>query len=210
MKKNQKRRFLAPIIVLFVILCALLIIAARRLRPVLAAMAKMQAEALATDILADTMRNVLQESGVQSEDLVTYYYNPSGEVFAYSVDTVTIENLAAQANTEMGEYLAEHEEFVLEIPMGQITHNPLLAALGPDIPVHVRVVGNPGVDYGRSFEDAGINEINHRIWIQMELVIQVTTPLLTDVLTSSMQFTLVDQTMSGKVPATYLGLDRTS
>ena len=82
MKKNQKRRFLAPIIVLFVILCALLIIAARRLRPVLAAMAKMQAEALATDILADTMRNVLQESGVQSEDLVTYYYNPSGEVFA--------------------------------------------------------------------------------------------------------------------------------
>ena len=134
MKKNQKRRFLAPIIVLFVILCALLIIAARRLRPVLAAMAKMQAEALATDILADTMRNVLQESGVQSEDLVTYYYNPSGEVFAYSVDTVTIENLAAQANTEMGEYLAEHEEFVLEIPMGQITHNPLLAALGPTFP----------------------------------------------------------------------------
>ena len=74
----------------------------------------------------------------------------------------------------MGEYLAEHEEFVLEIPMGQITITHCSPRWGPTIPVHVRVVGNPGVDYGRSFEDAGINEINHRIWIQMELVIQVT------------------------------------
>lgn len=176
-----------------------------RLQPTLEAMAKMKAEALATDILADTMRDVLEESGIRSEDLIQYYYNQSGEVFAYSIDTVSIEKLAALANTKMGEYLEQKEDFALEIPMGQLTHNPVLAALGPDIPIHVRVVGNPGVDYGRSFEAAGINEINHRIWIQMELVIQVTTPLLTEVLTSQMEFTLVDQTMSGKVPMTYLG-----
>ena len=170
-------------------------------------MAEMQAQALATDILADTMRDVLTESGIQSEDLVTYYYNPSGEIFAYSIDTVTIEKLAAMANTKMGEYLEEKKEFELDIPLGRITNNPLLAAMGPDIPIQVRVVGNPGVDYARSFESVGINEVNHRIWIEMELLIQVTTPLLTDVLTANMQFTLIDQTLSGKVPNTYLGLD---
>ena len=41
----------------------------------------------------------------------------------------------------------------------------------------------------------------------MELLIQVTTPLLTDVLEANMEFTLIDQTLSGKVPNTYLGLD---
>lgn len=180
-----------------------------RWQPVLEAMASMQAQALATDILSDTMQSVLEETGVQSEDLVTYYYNPSGEIFAYSVDTVAIEKLASLANTKMGEYLEQNREFLLKIPIGQISSNPLLSALGPDIPVRVRVVGNPGVDYGRSLEEAGINEVNHRIWIQMELLIQVTTPLLTDVLTARMEFTLVDQTLSGKVPSTYLGLDRT-
>ncbi|MBR6684289.1 MAG: sporulation protein YunB, partial [Firmicutes bacterium] len=178
-----------------------------RWHPVLQAMAEMQAQALATDILADTMRDVLAESGIQSDDLVTYYYNPSGEIFAYSIDTVTIEKLAAMANTKMGEYLEEKKEFELDIPLGRITSNPLLAAMGPDIPIQVRVVGNPGVDYGRSFESVGINEINHRIWIEMELLIQVTTPLLTDVLEANMEFTLIDQTLSGKVPNTYLGLD---
>ena len=204
---RTKRKFM--LFFLFLLLLILFFIARliHRWHPVLQAMAEMQAQALATDILADTMRDVLTESGIQSEDLVTYYYNPSGEIFAYSIDTVTIEKLAAMANTKMGEYLEEKKEFELDIPLGRITSNPLLAAMGPDIPIQVRVVGNPGVDYARSFESVGINEVNHRIWIEMELLIQVTTPLLTDVLTANMQFTLIDQTLSGKVPNTYLGLD---
>ena len=204
---RTKRKFM--LFFLFLLLLILFFIARliHRWHPVLQAMAEMQAQALATDILADTMRDVLTETGIQSEDLVTYYYNPSGEIFSYSIDTVTIEKLAAMANTQMGEYLEEKKEFELDIPLGRVTNNPLLAAMGPDIPIQVRVVGNPGVDYARSFESVGINEVNHRIWIEMELLIQVTTPLLTDVLTANMQFTLIDQTLSGKVPNTYLGLD---
>ena len=205
MRKNYKFRLTLLISLAFLIFFISHLI--NRWHPVLQAMAEMQAQALATDILADTMRDVLAESGIQSDDLVTYYYNPSGEIFAYSIDTVTIEKLAAMANTKMGEYLEEKKEFELDIPLGRITSNPLLAAMGPDIPIQVRVVGNPGVDYGRSFESVGINEINHRIWIEMELLIQVTTPLLTDVLEANMEFTLIDQTLSGKVPNTYLGLD---
>ncbi len=204
---RAKRKFMIVILIFLILLIFFMARLIHRWQPVLQAMAEMQAEALATDILADTMRDVLVETGIQSEDLVTYYYNPSGEIFAYSIDTVTIEKLAALANTKMGEFLEEKKEFELDIPLGRVTNNPLLAAMGPDIPIQVRVVGNPGVDYGRSFESVGINEINHRIWIDMELLIQVTTPLLTDVLEANMQFTLIDQTLSGKVPNTYLGVD---
>ena len=204
---RTKRKFMLFFLFLLLLILFFIVRLIHRWHPVLQSMAEMQAQALATDILADTMRDVLTESGIKSEDLVTYYYNPSGEIFAYSIDTVTIEKLAAMANTKMGEYLEEKKEFELDIPLGRITNNPLLAAMGPDIPIQVRVVGNPGVDYARSFESVGINEVNHRIWIEMELLIQVTTPLLTDVLTANMQFTLIDQTLSGKVPNTYLGLD---
>ena len=204
---HTKRKILLIFLFLLSILFIFIVRLIRRWHPVLQAMAEMQAQALATDILADTMRDVLIESGIQSEDLVTYYYNPSGEIFAYSIDTVTIEKLASMLNTQMGEYLEQKKEFELDIPLGRVTNNPLLAAMGPDIPIQVRVVGNPGVDYARSFESVGINEINHRIWIKMELLIQVTTPLLTDVLEANMEFTLVDQTLSGKVPNTYLGVE---
>lgn len=202
--KHKIRLFLLLFLVFLIVFIARLV---RRWQPVLQAMAEMQAQGLATDILADTMRDVLEETGIQSEDLVTYYYNPAGEVFAYSVDTVTIEKLAALANTKMGQYLEEKKEFELDIPLGRITSNPLLAAMGPDIPIQVRVVGNPGVDYCRSLEAAGINKVNHRIWIRMELLVQVTTPLLTEVLASEMEFTLIDHTLSGEVPSTYLGLE---
>lgn len=208
MKRKRKIKWI--FLILLVLMGFFTVQTVSKMHPILKAMAKMKAEALATDILADTMRDVLEESGIKSEDLIHYYYTPAGEAFAYSVDTVTIERLAALANARMGEYLEQKNDFVLDIPMGQLTHNPLLAALGPDIPIHVRVVGNPGVDYGRSFESVGINEINHRIWIKMEVVIQVATPLLTDVLNANMEFTLVDQTTSGKVPLTYMGLDKDS
>ena len=204
MRKSTKRGGI--ILLLLAFLFIWFIKTTHDLQPTLIAMAKIQSEALATDILSEAMRSVLEESGVQSGDLVHYYYNADGQVFAYSVDTVTIEKLAAMVNAKMGLLLKEQAAFTLKIPIGQLTSNPLLAALGPDIPVSVRVVGNPGVNYGRTFEAAGINEVNHRIFLKMELLIQVTTPLLTDVLSSEMEFTLVDQTLAGQVPLTYMGM----
>ncbi len=169
-------------------------------------MAIMEAESLASDVLAQTLQDVLEAHELDGEKLVRYFYDEMGKIFAYTIDTVTINNITSDAVARMNELIAREEDMVIHIPAGTILRNPLVAGLGADVPIRIRLVGNTGANYEREFVSAGINEINHRVWIHMQVSVQVAAPLLSEVLTAEMDFPLVDQYISGDTPMTYLGL----
>jgi sporulation protein YunB len=174
--------------------------------PSLRETAVMQANSLASDILAESMDAVIREYRLDETDLVTYFRKEDGDIFAYTVDTVTINRVTAAVIARMNERVAEEEEIVIRIPLGMVLNQPILAACGIHLPIRIRLSGNTGAEYAREFTSAGINEINHRIWIRMEISVQVVAPLLSEVLTSRMDFPLVDQYLSGSMPLTYLGV----
>lgn len=174
--------------------------------PSLREMAIMQANSLASDILAEAMEEIIRENHLEEKELVTYFRNEEGKIFAYTVDTVTINLLTSGVISRMNAIAARNEDMIVRIPIGTITNHSLLAGLGVDIPVHVRLTGNTGANYEREFVAVGINEINHRVWIRMEVAFQVAAPLMSDVLTSYMDFPIVDQYISGDTPLTYLGV----
>ena len=66
--------------------------------------------------------------------------------------------------------------------------------------MRVRLIGNADISYDRAFEAVGINQVNHRVWLDLQFVIQVSAPLMSEIMTSSRQFVLVDRTFSGDIP----------
>ena len=204
-KRKQRRRILGALLALG--LTGLLIwrLAAGFL-PSLREMAAMQADSLASDILAAAMEEIITENHLEEKDFVTYFRDEEGKIFAYTVDTVTINRLTSGVIAKMNELIAAQEDMIIRIPLGSVSGHSLLAGLGVDVPFRVRLVGNTGANYEREFVSAGINVINHRIWIRMEVTVQVAAPLITEVRTSYMDFPIVDQFISGDTPLTYLGV----
>lgn len=206
MKKKKRKKWWIWLLAVGLLLGGLARSLAANLGPSLREMAIMQANSLASDILAAAMEEIIAENAMQDKSFVTYFKDDQGKLFAYTVDTIAINRLTSAVIARMNEMVAREEDMIIRIPVGSLTNHFLLGGLGWDIPVHVRLVGNTGANYEREFAAAGINEINHRIWIHMEVAVQVAAPLMSEVMTSEMDFPIVDQYISGDTPLTYLGV----
>ena len=136
--------------------------------------------------------------------MVEYYRDTQGNIVACGVDTVAINTISTNTLNAMNAAYGKAGDLTLHIPMGQVTGNPLLTAFGPDIPVKLRPIGNSGINYHQEFKAAGINQVNHRVWLRMEFIIQIMAPLITDELKVTQDFVLVDRTFAGEVPDAYL------
>lgn len=205
MKKGH-RAFAYSIVILLLlgVLIFLLHRCYRNLLEPLKAMASMQAESAASDIMNEAMKQALAAYTGTSEDFVIYYTDAQGNITAYGIDTMAVGNLSTTVLDAMNQVFEEIGDITVYIPMGQLTGNPLLAAVGPDIPVTIRPVGNADINYGQEFSAAGINQINHKVWLDMSFHIQIACPLLSEVLTAQQDFMLVDRLLSGTVPPTYV------
>lgn len=203
-KKHRLSGYTFLILLLLGVLLFLLYRCYRNLQEPLKAIAKMQAESAASDIMNKAMKRALNEYEGTAEDFVVYYTDAEGSITAYGIDTVAVGKLSTKVLDEMNGVFAEMGDFTFRIPMGQLTGNPLLNAIGPDIPITVRPVGNADINYGQDFTAAGINQINHKVWLAMSFHIQIASPLLTEVLTAEQDFMLVDRLLSGNVPPTYV------
>lgn len=199
----MKRKILLMILLLG-LLTALIIRLLQNLQVPLQAMAAMEAESAASDIMNDAMKYALAQYEGTAEDFVNYYYDEEGMITAYGIDTIAIGELSTVVLDAMSRIFADKKDFRVWIPMGQVTGNPLLTAMGPDIPITLRPIGNADINYEQEFVSAGINQINHKVWLEMKFHIQIASPLLTEVLTATQDFMLVDRLLSGTVPPTYV------
>lgn len=100
---------------------------------------------------------------------------------------------------------AEQDPTLVEIPLGQITNNTLLANLGPKIPVNFEIVGNVRTNVIREVEEFGINASWVSLYINVEADVQIVIPFTTDVETVNTEIYIDGGAIMGDVPEFYGG-----
>jgi len=83
----------------------------------------------------------------------------------------------------------------------------IFANTGPKIPVTLTPVGYVGTRIIDEFEEAGINQVRHKIYLEISSDIQVVIPFISDVTTVSVTVPLVDAIYPGEVPDTVINLE---
>ena len=53
---------------------------------------------------------------------------------------------------------------------------------------------------------AGINQVNHKVWLDIDTTVQVVVPLFADQIHISRRIVLIDKMVSGKVPPNYVNV----
>ncbi|MBQ7917146.1 MAG: hypothetical protein IJ315_10245 [Firmicutes bacterium] len=174
------------------------------LRPYILAYARMNAESLMSTIANEALRKSLAEFEKNTEELVQYYYDDAGNIVACGVDTVGISNLSVDILSAMDDYFSQHDYLEFDVPVGAALGETVFIGWWPDIPFKVRLIGNADISYDRAFESVGINQVNHRVWLELKFTIQVSAPLVNDIMDSSRTLMLVDRTFSGDVPLIFM------
>lgn len=178
----------------------------KEVMPTVMAMAELRGTTVATEAINEAIRQTLESKQTTVEDLLSYDYNDSGELISWNVNSILINNICAEIVSKSTEELQNIGTVSFKIPLGNLTGSRIFANLGPDISVKVLPVGSIKVDYENKIQAAGINQVNHMVWLDVEATVQVVVPLFSNQIVVNRRVMLVDKVISGKVPPSYVNV----
>ena len=213
MKRFGKRRLLDHGVVSFVMLCLLLfflfegvLLLERRLRPAILSFAEVKADMLATDAVNRAIMEKVAR-GIFYQDLIAIRQDEQGRIIMAQLNTMEINRLMAETTIATQEALSQISVEELSIPLGEILNNYLLATYGPRIPMRLIPVGRVNTLLDDSFEAAGINQVRHRIYLDVVSEVRIIIPFTSIEVEVHTTVPLADTIYPGDVPDSVINLD---
>jgi sporulation protein YunB len=188
------------ILLLFSVLT--LMIAEKRLAPVLRIWAETRAMSLATraiNVAVEEMMAVNLSQAVMAELI----RDGDGRLQAIQYDMGEVNRVSSQATHKILQTLTNMGEEVFPIPAGQLTGLDFLASWGPGIPVRMIPVAGLTTTPVASFESAGINQTWHRVLLDVQVVMRIAIPLVAEEILVSTQVPILEEIFIGSVPTWY-------
>lgn len=178
----------------------------RNLRPTIIEIAETKAHFLAIETMNQALYDkILTDTAY--EDLMTVHKDAQQRVNLMQANTLKISRLLAATTLEIKEALRDLPKETFQIPLGQATQSPLLAHWGPKIKVKFQPIGTVNVRFVDQFQQAGINQTRHILFLSLETMVQIVIPLVTENITVHNQVPIAETIIVGEVPGTYLGFD---
>ena len=202
-----QRRACVRSLVLFLLAAALLLFLLlrtdRAVRPNLEAVCASETKRYATQVLADSVGEVLSRHPYQYSDFATLLYDDSGNVTAVETMTEQVNRLQSAMLQSVQEHLTRCRDAELTVSLGTATGVWLFAGKGPQISVRLMPIGTASVKLVSELASAGINQTRHQI--QMVLTVQVVLllPGGTYDRTFTNKITVAESILMGDVPSHY-------
>lgn len=93
-----------------------------------------------------------------------------------------------------------------EVPLGELSGMNLLAGWGPPVPVRVLTAGAVTAEPKVDFHSAGINQVAHRIYLDVSVEMMVVAPFVRAPVVVRQPVILAEQLLPGEVPQAYVQL----
>ena len=152
------------------------------------------------DVINDSLTDIVTDLTLTSEDFYNITLDGTGRLNSLSVDTILINQVAAQLAVDISSALSYGEPMRVGVPLGLLTGVPIFAGLGPDFSLNVVPAGEARVEYVTSFTSAGINQINFQVWLYVEANMRIVIPLQETIVPVSRRVPLVNTIFAGEVP----------
>ncbi|MFD1066455.1 sporulation protein YunB [Oceanobacillus locisalsi] len=201
-----------------------------KIEPIVIDIAERRADEFATRAI-NTAVYYVEEYGF--DDILNITYDNEGNLVTYNRDPAIISEINRVATDRVEEFFAhvnrgEQLEFdhnlqepseyeggaegraeidptLIEIPLGQVTGNSVLANLGPRIPINMEVIGAVRTNVVSEEEEFGINGAWVSLYINVEADVQIIVPFTSEVRTVHTELYLDGGAIMGKVPDFYGG-----
>jgi sporulation protein YunB len=164
------------------------------LKPTLIAIAETRATRIATQAINNVI-NTKVSLTVDPKTLVNITLDEHGRVVLIQPNTMEFNRLAADTTIKVQNALEEIAEEKITIP---------IASMGPKITVTIIPVGTVQVKVVDKFEQAGINQTRHMVYLAATTQIRIVVPLVSQSVSVNTQVPIAEYVVVGEVPNTYV------
>jgi sporulation protein YunB len=179
----------------------------KRLRPVILSVAEVKADILATEAVHEAILLEVVARGVFYEDLISISRDENGKIIMAQINTMEVNRLMAETTLAAKTALQNIEKEPVKIPLGEVLDSYLLATYGPEIPIKLIPLGKVNTYLNDSFEDAGINQVRHKIYLDVFSEVRVVIPFISTNVEVHTTVPIADTVYPGEVPETLINLN---
>lgn len=156
-----------------------------------------------------SINNIIQNSlyssskNIKSEDFILRSDN-NGRLEYLSVNSMIVNNICAETASTVSQNLNNLTTSKIRLPLGVFTGLPILSHFGPSTTIRLQPIGDATADYETSMTQAGVNQVNFQVWINVHTTVSIVNPLWSKDLEITRKLTLVNTVFNGKIPKTYI------
>lgn len=201
-----RRKTKIVVLILIIVLTASFILIDYRVKASLLELARTQAEIRTVEIVSQAVyEQVVGET--EYKDIVYIHKDDQGRIVMLQANTVILNQLMARTTKAILLGFKTSDADLIRIPLGQITGITLLAGKGPHFTVKVIPASQIYVAVDDKFEQAGINQTRHRIYMQVKTRIKMAVPFMYKDLNVVTTIPMAETIIVGNVPQTYVNLN---
>lgn len=200
---------LVTLAVALVVAGSIIALLENRLRPVVAEIAAARAQNTMTAVVEHAITAGLAAREVSYADFVTIQRDESGAITALTTDMAKMNLLRSELTAAILEALEEADVSAIQVPLGSLFDLEPLWAKGPSLKAKAMTVGTVRAEFDSQLASAGVNQTLHRIWMEVDVPMTLLLPGGAVEVTVSTRLCVAETVIVGKVPDTYLQLDRT-
>ena len=204
----KRNRILYILFIILAIGILIFIFIDRSIKPTVISWAEVTAHGIATSAMNQAVKEILG-TNIKYTDLVNVLTDKDGRISMIQVNTVKMNNLAAEVSKKTQELINAAGRNDIYIPLGSVFNNQILAGHGPKIPVQIETAGIVSYDYSTEFQNAGINQTRHIVYLIMNTSVRIIIPFGSDYTTVSNRMPITETIIVGNVPNSYVNVDET-
>lgn len=200
--RRKKRRRVIILILFSIFLVYLFYKVDRDLKPVMLAVCDSEARYLSTETINSTIREEFGNK-ISYDDLMTIKTDKDGNVVMIQANTVELNRIGSQIALSVQDRIRGIGVRGIKIPLGVMLKNDLFAYYGPKVKFNMLPTGSVITSYRSEFQEAGINQTRHLVYLDVTAKVQVVVPIARNSISITTSVPIAESIIVGKVPNTY-------
>ncbi|MFT9497099.1 sporulation protein YunB [Anaerosolibacter sp.] len=119
-------------------------------------------------------------------------------------NTMMMNMLASEVALTVQDKIKNIKTSAVKVPLGNVFGSQLLAQHGPNINIDVTPIGMVNVDFKTEFEESGINQTRHKIYLIVKTQVRIIVPFSSDSTEVVTSVPIAETIIVGKVPQNYI------
>lgn len=157
----------------------------------------------AVTIINNSMLQVFENDKIVYNELMNIKYDDKGNVVSVTADTQEINRLKSKVSTAVQKNVEEYEYSDIKIPFGSVLKNNVFQGVGPNISFSVSPTGMTKVDFNDEFVSGGINQVRHKIYLDVSVTISLVSAAMQKSETVNNRVLVAETVIVGTAPNYY-------
>lgn len=171
--------------------------------PIIIQTSEAQIRTLAIKAIGSAIYEIVNQNDVY-DSLIKITYDNEGKIRLIQANSISINYLNRSLTKLAQQKLEQIGDVGIDIPIGSFSGLPIFVGRGPSINIKLLPIGAISSNFSSEFTTAGINQTNHKIYINLSSNINIILPTFNQTVTTSTQVLICENIIIGEIPSTYL------